>query len=104
MMGNYEWSAVRAKNFLKKLNERGYTDSTPTNYVMNMKALATQIDMPVSSVLIMNPFQYGLRVFRPQDAHPFLQELFGHRLYDEMVEAYESEQNAVKSLMMLSRF
>ena len=48
MMDNYFWPTARAKNFLKKLNERGYTETKPTNYEANIQALASQVNVPSS--------------------------------------------------------
>ena len=98
MTGNYFWSAARAKNFLKKLNERGYTETKPTNYEANMAALSTQVSSPLSSVLAMNPIEFGLRAFRPQDAEPFLKELLGDAFYTEFYEMYSKERMAINSL------
>lgn len=102
MMDNYFWPTARAKNFLKKLNERGYTETKPTNYEANIQALASQVNVPPSSLLAMNPIEFGFRAFRPQDVRPFLQELLGPSLYIELSEPYYNELLAIGSLGMLT--
>ena len=82
------WPPFRAKNFLKYLNERGYTDVKPTNHEENLKALAEHIAVPFETFMAMNPIAYGLKAFLPQHANEVLCTLLGSTAYVELVELH----------------
>jgi hypothetical protein len=82
------WPPFRARNFLKYLNERGYTDVKPSTHEENLKALAQHIAVPFETFMAMNPIAYGLKAFLPQHANEVLCTLLGSTAYIELVELH----------------
>ena len=92
------WPAIRVRNFLNRLNKRGYTDSKVTKYDNNVKALADHLGITVEVFQTMSPITYGNRAFLPQCAHPDMQQMLGAQIYYELLEEYWHEQDYLRDL------
>jgi hypothetical protein len=86
------WPAIRAKNFLAYLNERGYTDFEPSTYKNNMAILASHAAVELDDMAHMNPVTFGKKVFLPQHAEATLVRLLGINTYSLMLEIHISQQ------------
>jgi len=98
------WPHARARNFMKYLTHRGYTELKWGTYKKNLTQLAEHLSIPFHVFVTMNPITYGKMAFLPQHADTVLKELLGTLTYDELLREIQHENRYLADISIRNTF